>query len=186
MRCAWILTALVLTAQMLATAAAPGAQAAGGAAAKAPTTLESVCSRTAEYGCYTNHRYGYVLAWPKTMLTPLGEADAGDGQAFASVDGRADLRCWAGFDDAGQTLPAAYAQARQEPGRRVTYAHLGRDFFVVSGFEDGRIFYRKTLLAHGVLAAFELRYEVGLKAAFDPVVRDLAASFTVDPAFRTP
>lgn len=179
MRCAWILTVLALAATMLATSFPSGA--------KAATKLEDVCSRTAEYGCYTNHRYGYVLAWPRTMLTPLGEADAGDGQIFAAADGRAELRCWAGFDDAtGQTLPDAYAQAREEPGRRVTYAHLGRDFFVVSGFEDGRIFYRKTVLAHGVLAAFELRYEAALKEALDPVVRDLAASFTVDPAFRSP
>ena len=179
MRWTWILAALVLTAPIPAASFASGA--------KAATTLEDVCSRTAEYGCYTNHRYGYVLAWPKTMLTPLGEADAGDGQAFAAADGRAELRCWAGFDDAtGQTLSEAYAQAREEPGRRVTYAHLGRNFFVVSGFEDGRIFYRKTLLAHGVFATFELRYEADLKGAFDPVVRDLAASFTVDPAFRAP
>lgn len=146
--------------------------------------LDKVCSRAKVYGCYANHKYGYVLAWPKGLLTPQGESDAGDGQVFAAPDGRAELRCWAGFNDVLETtIPAALAEAVAEPGRQVTYRHRGKDFFVVSGLEGGKIFYRKTVLAHGVLASFELAYDPAQKALFDPVVRDLAASFSIDPAF---
>ena len=146
--------------------------------------LDKVCSRAKVYGCYANHKYGYVLAWPKGLLAPQGESDAGDGQIFAAPDGRAELRCWAGFNDVLETtIPAALAETLAEPGRQVAYQHRGKDFFVVSGLEDGKIFYRKTVLAHGVLASFELAYDPALKARFDPVVRDLAASFSIDPAF---
>lgn len=146
--------------------------------------LDKVCSRTNVYDCYANHKYGYVLAWPRQLLAPQGESDAGDGQVFAAPDGRAELRCWAGFNDVlEQTIPAALAEALAEPGRQVTYRHRGKDFFVVSGLEGGKIFYRKTMLAHGVLASFELAYDPAQKARFDPVVQDLAASFSIDPAF---
>ncbi|BAH74408.1 hypothetical protein [Solidesulfovibrio magneticus] len=153
-------------------------------AAATKAKLDRVCSRTAEYDCYTNHKYGYVLAWPRLILKPLGESDAGDGQVFTALRGRAELRCWAGFNDVlEQTIPQAFAQALNEPGRRVTYQHMGKDFFVISGLEGQDIFYRKTLLAHDILASFEFVYEPSFKALLDPVIRDLSSSFSIDPAF---
>jgi hypothetical protein len=160
-----------------------------GISAKEPTQetkakLDRVCSRTAEYACYTNHKYGYVLAWPRHLLKPLGESDAGDGQVFTALRGRAELRCWAGFNDVlEQTIPQAFAQALNEPGRRVTYQHMGKDFFVISGLEGQDIFYRKTLLAHDILASFEFVYEPSSKVLLDPVIRDMSSSFSIDPAF---
>jgi len=146
--------------------------------------LDSVCGRTGVYGCYTNHKYGYVVAWPKMHLTGQGESDSGDGQVFSSPDGQAWLACWAYFNDVfGESIGQTYAQALQEAGAQVSYKHLGKDFFVISGVRDGMIFYRKTLLAHGVQASFELSYAAQLKAAFDPIVKDVARSFSVDPAF---
>jgi hypothetical protein len=155
---------------------------AGGASAKQIEAFEDVCSRADEYDCYVNHRYGYALAWPKRLLRPMGESDAGDGQVFSSPDGRAELRCWGSFNDA-KTIPEALAQALAEPGRQVTYRHAGKGFFVLSGYTDGRIFYRRSVLARGVLATFELTYETSLKEFFDPVIRDISAGFIIDPAF---
>jgi len=146
--------------------------------------LDAVCGQTGVYGCYTNHKYGYVVAWPNKHLTGQGESDSGDGQIFSSPDGQAQLACWAYFNDVlGESIGQAYAQAIQEAGAQISYKHLGKDFFVISGIKDGMIFYRKTLLAHGVQASFELRYAAQLKAAFDPIVKDVARSFSVDPAF---
>ena len=146
-------------------------------------TFEDVCART-DYGCYVNHKYGYALAWPKRLLTPLGQSDAGDGQVFAAPDGRAELRCWGSFSNAPQqTIPQAMTRAMAEPGRQMTYTHAGRDFFVLSGYAEGRIFYRRSVLAHGVLATFELTYDAPLKKLFDPVIRDISAGFIIDPAF---
>jgi hypothetical protein len=156
----------------------------GSASAKGMEAFEAVCSRADEYDCYVNHRYGYAMAWPKRLLLPMGESDAGDGQVFASPDGRAELRCWGNFNDAPQqTIPEALAQALAEPGRQATYRHAGRNFFVLSGYTDGRIFYRRSILAHGVLATFELTYETSLKKLFDPVIRDISTGFIIDPAF---
>jgi len=152
--------------------------------AKGMAAFEDVCARADEYDCYVNHKYGYALAWPKRHLRPLGESDAGDGQVFAAPDGRAELRCWGSFGIAAQqTIPEAMTQAMAEPGRKVTYKHAGGDFFVLSGYVEDRIFYRRSVLAHGVLATFELTYDAPLKEFFDPLIRDISAGFIIDPAF---
>ena len=173
---------VVLT--LLLCLAAEGKAAAREPAASTRARLDRVCARTTEYACYTNHKYGYVLAWPKHILKPLGESDAGDGQVFVAQSGRAELRCWSGFNDVlEQTIPQAFAQAINEPGRQVTYQHMGKNFFVISGLEGRNIFYRKTLLDYGVLASFELVYAPSYKTLFDPVIKDLSSSFSIDPAF---
>lgn len=183
MRVRTVLAALAPMALVLAV----GSQGWAGQGEPAPDVaarLDSVCGQTGVYGCYTNHKYGYVLAWPKKYLAGQGESDSGDGQVFSSPDGQAQLACWASFNDVlGESIGQTYAQALQEAGTKVSYKHLGKDFFVISGIRDGIVFYRKTLLAHGVQASFELRYSAQLKAAFDPIVNDVARSFSVDPAF---
>lgn len=174
-------TVILLTALMLLTACPIGA---GSTSPKKMAAFEDVCSRTDEYGCYVNHRYGYALAWPKRLLNPMGESDAGDGQVFAASDGRAELRCWGSINDTPRlTIPEALAQAQAEPGRQTTYRHAGRDFFVLSGYTGDTIFYRRSILADGVLATFELTYETSLKVLFDPVIEDISAGFIIDPAF---
>ena len=151
----------------------------------AKTRLDKVCSRTAEYGCYTNHKYGYAIAWPKQLLTPQGESDAGDGQAFASKDGGMELAVWAIYNNVlEQTLSEAYQQVLDEPSQTVTYKHIGKDFFVVSGHKDGKIFYRRTGLANDVQASFELAYDPSLQSVVDPILKDIAASFSIDPVFQ--
>ena len=183
MRLRTVLTALAPLALVLAMGSQGWARQ-GGPSPDVAARLDAVCGQTGVYGCYTNHKYGYVVAWPKKYLTGQGESDSGDGQVFSSPDGQARLACWASFNDVlGESIGQAYAQALQEAGTQVSYKHLGKDFFVISGIRDGRVFYRKTLLAHGVQASFELRYAEQLKAAFDPIVKDVARSISVDPAF---
>ena len=179
--------ALAVVLLALAVAQAPDARAQA-AAKKLPPELEAnltaVCGRTDAYDCYTNHKYGYVIAWPVKYLVPQGEADDGGGQYFTSKDGRAKLACWAVFNNvAGQTLQKAFQEALKESGTEPSYKHLGKDFFVVSGLKDGRIYYRKTVSGGRVQATFELTYDQALKAEFNPIAADLARSFTVHPSF---
>lgn len=149
------------------------------------TRLDKICSRTAEYGCYTNHKYGYVLAWPKQFFTPQGESDAGDGQAFTSKNGQMELAVWAIYNDVlEQTLPEAYQQALDEPNQEVTYKHIGKNFFVVSGHRGGKIFYRRTVLSNDVQASFDLAYDPSMQDVMDPIVKDISDSFCIDPAFQ--
>lgn len=144
----------------------------------------AVCGMTDVYDCYTNHKYGYLLAWPKRLLAAQGESDAGDGQVFAAPDGRAQLVCWAGFNSVlKRPLKAAFQEAQQEPGLQVTYKSLGKDFFVVSGFQEGKIVYRKTVMTALVQATFVLTYDQSLKDTFNPLVGGMSKSFIAHAAF---
>ncbi|WP_243359745.1 hypothetical protein [Fundidesulfovibrio terrae] len=144
----------------------------------------AVCGMTDVYDCYTNHKYGYLLAWPKKLLAAQGESDAGDGQVFNAPGGRAQLTCWAGFNSVlKQSLKKVFQEAQQEPGLQVTYKSLGNDFFVVSGLKDGKILYRKTVMTDLVQTTFVLTYDQALKDEFDPLVGNIAKSFIAHPAF---
>lgn len=152
--------------------------------AEMEASVTAVCGKTATYDCYTNHKYGYLLAWPKTLLVAQGESDAGDGQLFNAPDGRAQLTCWGTFNNiVNQSLQQFFQEAQQESDLQVTYKHLGKDFFVLSGRKDGKIVYRKTVKGKLVQATFELTYDPSLKDAFNPIVGDLAKSFIVHPVF---
>jgi len=147
-------------------------------------TTSAVCGMTEVYDCYTNHKYGYLLAWPKKLLAAQGESDAGDGQVFAAPDGRAQLVCWAGFNSVlKRPLKAAFQEAQQEPGLQVTYKSLGKDFFVVSGFQEGKIVYRKTVMTALVQATFVLTYDQSLKDTFNPLVGGMSKAFLAHAAF---
>ncbi len=168
-----------------------GGQALAASSASAPKlpaeverTLDAVCGRTQVYGCYTNHKYGYVMAYPKQYLTPQGEADDGGGQAFTARDSRAELAVWATYNSVlGESIQQLFAAGCANPELNVTYKHLGRNFFVLSGFQAGRIFYRKTVIDNDVQASFVLSYDPSLKEAFNPLVGDMAKAFTIHPAF---
>jgi len=59
----------------------------------------------------------------------------------------------------------------------VTYQVLRRDWFVVSGIEDGRVFYQKTILRNDVFKTFRIEYDESEKGVFDPITTKIASSF---------
>lgn len=145
--------------------------------------VSAVCAKTDTFDCYTNHKYGFVIAWPKKYLKAMGESDAGDGQTFDAPDKRANLTVWAAMNAPGAKLQNLFKDAVAESGNQVTYTFLGNDNFVISGTEDGKIFYRKTLLTKDLSSTFILTYDPALKDVFNPMVKDIGQSFAMHPAF---
>jgi len=80
-----------------------------------------------------------------------------------------------------QTLNEVLAQeserSAEHPNRVVTYKVLRRDWFVVSGTENGRIFYQKTMLRDSTFKTFRIEYDESQKQTFDPVTASIARSF---------
>lgn len=177
-----IMPLLLLTALLLAGAPEVLAQ----QAAKTPAaTADPVAAKADAYGWYTNHKYGFAIAWPQKLLTAMGESDAGDGQLFNAPDGQAQLRCWASFRSVETTpLKQLFQEAQQNTDLHVTYKHIGKTFFVVSGTQDGKIAYQKTIQGKTITATFLLTYAQSQRAVFDPVVGDIAKSFVADPKLQ--
>jgi hypothetical protein len=129
------------------------------------------------YRTYTNARYGYSIAYPVGLLVPQGEADNGDGQKFLSKDGRAMMLVF-GSNRLERSLEDEYRSAQAGEGNRnVTYKVLKKDMFVVSGTENGKIFYQKTLLRGDVFKTFIIEYDESQRTTFDSITSRVARSF---------
>ena len=129
------------------------------------------------YRTYANARYGYSIAYPVGILVPQGEADNGDGQKFLSKDGSAMMLVF-GSNRMDRSLEDEYQSAQAGEGNRnVVYKVLKKDMFVVSGTENGKIFYQKTLLRGDVFKTFIIEYDESQRATFDSITARVARSF---------
>ena len=72
----------------------------------------------------------------------------------------------------------SHRTARMSPSHCCLWAHTKARLASTAWLRD-----RMMRAGHSVPASFELAYAPALKARFDPVVRDLAASCSIDPAF---
>ena len=133
------------------------------------------------YRIYHNARFSYSIAYPVDILIPQGEAANGDGQKFLSRDGRTEMLVYGSNNSLDQTIKQVYEEeitgSSEHQARVVTYKVLRADWFVVSGIENGRIFYHKTMLRSGVFKTFQIEYDESEKQVFNPIAAKIAASF---------
>ena len=136
-----------------------------------------VAAQTANYQTYRNARFSYSISYPGNLLKPQGEAANGDGQAFLSADGRAEMRVWGQYNVNNQTLQAAYDEAVREFGSGVSYKVMRQNWFVVSAIAGGKIHYRKTILRGDVFKTFQIEYDESQKTTYDSVTARVSKSF---------
>jgi hypothetical protein len=135
------------------------------------------------YDTYHNDRFDYSIDYPKEILFPQGESDNGDGQKFLSKDAEVSLIVYGANNALDKSLEEMYREESrggtpENPKRVVTYKVLEDNWFVVSGYNAGRIFYQKTLLSGGVFKTFVLEYDESEKERYDPIAKQIAKSFT--------
>lgn len=134
------------------------------------------------YNTYANARFGYSIAYPVGILYPQGEADNGDGQKFLSKDGQATMLVYGGHQLDDVPLSDMYEAASKEKAlngasRNVTMKVLKKDWFVISGYAGGRVFYQKTMLRNGVIKTFIIEYDRAQKSIYDSITARVSRSF---------
>lgn len=128
------------------------------------------------YKTYNNARFGYSISYPANLLTPQGEAENGDGQIFSGSG--AEMRVFGSNMLLNETLRREYNAILEEKGASVTYKVFRNTFFVVSGRENGRIFYQKTMEgAGGAFLTFMIEYDVSKRRIYDAAVTKMVKSF---------
>lgn len=135
-------------------------------------------------GYYLNTRLNYSIAFPYSMFKAESGPENGDGRIFISKDGVAKLLVYGIYEINSDGAKGEYV--RNLPGGEyytdvtaISYKRLGLDWFVLSGRENGNIFYRKTIVAKGNVNTFELKYPESHKAIYEPMLKGLLASFSV-------
>lgn len=125
---------------------------------------------------YTNARFGTSIAFPAEIFSQAMEPPAnGDGMTWRSSDG-ASLAVF-GQNNALEMSPKDLIAEASQPGVMITYSRAGKDWAVVSGTQDGTIFYQRFELgADDVIHSVLLRYPAARKATYDPLVGPIAAT----------
>ena len=135
-----------------------------------------------QWDVYTNARFGYEICYPADLLTAQPEADNGDGRKFTGTSG-AELEVWGGYNVLEQDMDAIIDDLAYE-GAAVTYRRAAKDWAVVSGRENGNVFYAKVLLERNAVddvdtvRAFRLTYPAGEAKTYDAVAAQLAECFS--------
>ncbi len=131
-----------------------------------------------ELGRYVNARYGYAIDYP-LAFTPRGESANGDGQVFASPDGRGEMRVFASRNAPRRTLQDRYRESLAALGTRPLFTLLRDDWFVVSGIAGGKVVYEKTLFRRDAFFTVAFAYDPAARAAFEAVVGRVVRSLEV-------
>lgn len=143
-----------------------------------------------KYDTYDNQRFHFSIEYPSDLLKMIEPPPTnGDGRIFRSKDNSVELRAWGQHNALMHSLAAEYSETVGKYGSAVTYKKLMSGGFVISGNQDGKIFYQKTLFRKdrenaadiGVFFTFTIEYPKKLKKKLDPVVKRIAKSFRFDP-----
>ncbi|RAZ88618.1 hypothetical protein DPM33_21735 [Mesorhizobium hawassense] len=134
---------------------------------------------TAKPFTYVNARFGQSCTFPDEIFSdPLPEPENGDGQQWLSADG-AELTC-SGINNVDDETPRSFVDEEKtstEAGYKVTYSKTGKNWAVLSGTRDGKIFYERRLFGKdGVIRTVFIEYPPSLKTKYDPLVGAIAKS----------
>jgi hypothetical protein len=142
------------------------------------TAALAVSAHAAPFTC-VNARFGTACTFPDEVFTDRQpEPENGDGQEWLTPDG-ASLIC-SGMLNIDNDTPKRFVaaeKASKEPGYKITYSKTGKDWAVLSGVKDGKIFYERRLFGKdGVIRTVWIEYPPALKAKYDALVGAITAS----------
>ncbi|WP_157698944.1 hypothetical protein [Bernardetia litoralis] len=125
------------------------------------------CSSQSEY---CNERFEYCLNYP-AAFEPFGSSKSGDGQIFYIDGGKIELLVWGSVNGQKRTLEQEKQYISQN--RTVEYQTIKSKFFVISGFENGKVFYLRTEKTQNGFRSFEIRYPKEEKETYDKFVEKI-------------
>ncbi len=142
--------------------------------------LAIVQAASAEPVRYANPRYGTTVTFPGEVFTePQPPSENGDGMSWQAPDG-GFLAVYGMFNALGQT-PEEFADWESEdqgPGYEVTYRRVAKDWVVLSGYDGGKVFYKRFEFgSEDVIHALLLTYPKARKDVYDELVGGIAGSF---------
>jgi hypothetical protein len=132
---------------------------------------------------YRNDRFGFAFDVPPVfVLDPGSIPAAGDSARFWTPDRRATAVVNASRNrdrlTLGQLLADAEGDVVQNSGGEITYRRMRDNWFVLSGYIVGRIFYRRTLLTRfGTVATLWLEFPREMRGCLDRAVTTMSLSF---------
>ncbi len=129
-----------------------------------------------DYKTYCNARFGYCIDYPKTLY-PEKESANGDGCVFINEKEEEVLRVY-GKNNMERSLQKQFREDLKESqvDATITYRKQGKNFFVISGQKQGKIFYQKTIQKGNVFVYAVIGYNQNDKENYDKLSEKIFAS----------
>lgn len=134
-------------------------------------------SQSESYTKYFNNRFGFSFLYPNNFK--FQEApENGDGQEFLSQDDNFHIISYGGNDnyDNYKDLDTRYSEDLSHYAK-ITYKKLFNNFYVLSGINNGEIFYIKKYVGEICTNTIEMRYPIKYKSDYDDIVKTISNSF---------
>ncbi len=116
----------------------------------------------------------YAFRYPADLVTA---SQRNGGVELHSVDREFRVRASARINTKKDTVQSAWQQRLKEHGRSVTYKRKGDGWFVVSGVEGGKTYYRKQFVSPERMAELVITYPKSRALIYDPWVTEIEKSF---------
>jgi hypothetical protein len=118
---------------------------------------------------------GANLDLPKAIFSnEAGKPETGYGARFLTSDGRANLTVQSVPNEANET-PATFL-VRKHPPRDIVYRRVTANFFVVSSFRNGLIWYDRCNFAGRFITCVLINYPAAEKKRWDSIVTRISNS----------
>jgi hypothetical protein len=138
----------------------------------------AAAQKTITYDSYCNARFEYCVSYPTGILIPEPVAGNGDGRRFWTKDQEVKMMVYGRNNALDQKLAELYAmESTDKAEHAVSYKLKKKSWFVVSGIENDKVFYQKTILRNDQFLTFRIEYPRNQRKLFDPITAKIAASF---------
>lgn len=166
------------------TEARKSASKAAAASAKSVAPSKTAASRKSEgerrnepldvrgWKTYQDDRYAF--RYPSGLVTTSHRNGVVE---LHSLDREFRMRASAQINSEKRTVQSAWQQRLKEHGRSVTYKRKADGWFVVSGVEGGKTYYRKQFVSPERIAELVIRYPKSQASVYDPWVTEIEKSF---------
>lgn len=155
--------------------------------ATASTSHRSSTPRSTQYQNYSNPRFGFSVDVPVNYRKQPPPED-GDGAAFTSPDGKAQLSVFGENNVLGDTSATGLAKEVQEvegSGGQVTYRFVDDQSYICSGYDaNGNVFYDRWVIYSHAEYGMRWGYSPSIKTAMDSVVQHSVVSYKPGPNAR--
>jgi len=148
----------------------------------------AVSALAADWVRYTNPRFGATADVPAEGFIANPPPDNGDGQSWASEDGKGEIAVYGSFVVINETFEAYrnfVIKSAKDEGLEITYDAEGHGWFAYSGRQGSDIVYMKVIRAENCSALVAnhvyLKYPASQKEGYDSIVRRMAKSLTSEP-----
>jgi hypothetical protein len=143
-----------------------------------PALAQGGLPRDARWTVFVEPERGTRIDLPSAVFAESqGPAYRGTGEQFTTLDGRATVAIYSEPNE-GRLSPAGFLR-RNRPRAALDYTRVTGDFFVVSGVNDGDIYYSRcnfSRRAGGTMHCFDLKYPEAEKLAWDGIVTRMSRS----------